>query len=114
MPEVTDATQGDTLERIVASGDLVIADFFTPNCVICKRVHPMLAAAKASFDGRVHAFKIDAQARPDLARRFDIRGVPYLVLFKAGKVIERHSGFMTASALRNWITTHLEDSDDTR
>lgn len=108
MAQLEDATEGDAFERAVETGGVVIADFFTPQCVICRRVHPMLAAVQAQFRGRISAFKIDAERRSDLATRYDVRGVPHLLLFNDGQLLARHSGFMTATALREWVTPLVE------
>jgi thioredoxin-like negative regulator of GroEL len=108
MPDLVDASDGDALESAVQAGGVVIADFYTPQCIICKRIHPMLAAVDAGFGGRLQAFKVDAEARPDLARRYDIRGVPHLLLFNGGQLVDRRSGFMTATALRAWVAPLLD------
>jgi thioredoxin 1 len=107
MPDLPDASEGDTLQSAVQAGGVVIADFYTPQCIICKRIHPMLAAVNAGFGDRMQAFKIDAEARPELARRYDIRGVPHLLLFSGGELVDRRSGFMTATALRAWVAPLL-------
>lgn len=107
MAKLQDATQGRAFEQALAAGGVVVADFFTPQCVICRRIHPMLAAVQAGFGDRMSTFKIDAEARPEYAERYDIRGVPHLLLFKDGKLVDRKSGFVTATALRAWVAPHL-------
>lgn len=108
MPDLDDGSVGDTFETAVRAGGVVIADFHTPQCMICKRMHPMLAAVSAGLGASVRAFSIDAEARPDLARRYDIRGVPHLLLFNHGSLVDRRSGFMTATALRAWVAPLLD------
>ncbi len=108
MAQLEDATAGDAFQRAVDAGGVVIADFFTSQCAICKRIHPMLAAVQAGFQGRLSAFKIDAERRPELAQRYDVRGVPHLLLFNNGKLLGRRSGFMTATALRAWVAPLLD------
>ncbi len=101
-----DAGTADFDERI--AGDLpVIAKFQTEACVICRKLDPMLAAVAKRLDGKLGVVDVDAEHRPDLAGRYRIRGVPTLILFKAGTEVERKAGFLTASALRDWLVPHI-------
>ena len=105
MAQLADATTGDALERAVEAGGVVVADFYTQQCMICRRIHPMLAAVQAGLDGQLTALTVDAERRPELAERFDVRGVPHLLLFHRGQLVDRRSGFMTATALRAWVAS---------
>ena len=98
----------EAFDTALAAGGLVLVDVYTPRCQICRRVHPMVDAVATQFRGRLTALRIDAEAEPDLARRLEIRGVPHLLLLKGGEVVERHAGFLTASAIRGWVTRHLD------
>ena len=71
------------------------------SCVICRRIEPMVAAVASG--GGVRAHKLDAERHLDFAAKHNIMGVPTLLLFRDGELIDRRSGFSTASALREWI-----------
>jgi thioredoxin-like negative regulator of GroEL len=92
------------LDAALAAPGLLMLDIYTKSCVICRRLEPMVAAVAS--DGTVRAHKIDAEEHPDFAIAHDIRGVPTLLLFRDGQLIDRRSGFVTASALREWVDTN--------
>jgi thioredoxin-like negative regulator of GroEL len=89
------------LDAAMTVPGLLMLDVFTQACVICRRVEPMVAAAAAG--GAMRAHKVDAERLVDFAVEQNIQGVPTLLLFRDGKLIDRRSGFVTASALREWI-----------
>ena len=59
--------------------------------------------------GAVRAHKLDAERHAEFAAKYDIRGVPTLLLFRDGRLISRRSGFSTATALRGWIGANAGD-----
>ena len=107
MARLKDATRTGELETARDAGGAVIADFFTRSCVLCRKVEPMVAAVVAGAGGELAAFRIDAEEAPDLAVEYDVRGVPTLLLFHRGELIDRKVGFATATELREWVSPYL-------
>lgn len=107
MGAILDATSDGDFAAAMSEADLLVADFYTPSCVLCRKIEPMLGAMAASLDGRVSVVKVNAEANPELAARYNVRGVPSLVLLRDEKVVERASGFMTASMLKKWVSPFL-------
>jgi thioredoxin 1 len=103
VKSLQEATTNGSFEAALASDKPLIADFYTPACILCKRMEPMLAAVAGDFEGRLDVVKVDAAANLETAAKYDIRGVPTLILFVKGKVQDRKTGFMTAAMLRDWI-----------
>ena len=101
MATLSDLASPDALDAALAAPGLLMLDVYTQACVICRRLEPMVAAVAAG--GTVRAHKVDAERLADFAVKYDIRGVPTLLLFRDGRLIDRRSGFVTASALRDWI-----------
>ena len=108
MARLKDATHTGELEAARDEGGTVVADFFTRACVLCRKVEPMLAAVANGAGGRLAAFRIDAEENPDLAIEYEVRGVPTLLLFHGGKLIDRKVGFVTAKELRGWVVPYLD------
>jgi len=90
------------LEPVLTVPGLLVLDFYTQACMICRRVEPMVAAVSG---GAVRAYKVDAERLLDIAIQYNVQGVPTLLLFRDGCLVDRRSGFVTASALREWIGT---------
>ncbi len=68
----------------------------------------MLAAVEQGYEGRLKAFKIDAEGNAEIAGKYGIQGVPTMILFKDGEIAARKGGFMTAKMLREWIEPYLQ------
>lgn len=107
MSSFPDATETTTFEAAINAETAVIAKFQSEACVICRKVEPMLAATARRFDGKLCVVDVDAEKNPELATRFNIRGLPTLILFKGGGEIDRRNGFQSAGMLRDWLTPHL-------
>lgn len=108
MNRLRDATHTGEFESARDEGRTVIADFFTRACVLCRKVEPMLAAVANGAGESVSAVRIDAEENRELAAEFDVRGVPTLLLFHRGELVDRKVGFVTAKELRTWVAPYLE------
>jgi len=102
LATLSELTSADRVDAALAAPGLLVLDV-TPSCVICRRIEPMVAAVAVASGGAVRAHKLDAERHAEFAAKYDIRGVPTLLLFRDGRLIDRQSGFSTASALRDWI-----------
>ena len=99
MALLADIRTQEELDVFLDAPELTILDVYTPDCVICRKIEPMVAAVMQTLRG-VQARKLDAAALPRFAERYEVRGVPTLLLFRA---IDRKSGFFTATELREWL-----------
>jgi thioredoxin-like negative regulator of GroEL len=102
LATLSDLTSPAELESALTVPGLLVLDFYTQACMICRRVEPMVAAISG---GAVRAYKVDAERLLDCAIKYNVQGVPTLLLFRDGRLIDRRSGFVTASTLREWIGT---------
>lgn len=102
MALLADIRTQDELDVFLDAPELTILDVYTQDCVICRKIEPMIAAVVQTSRG-VQARKLDAAALPRFAERYEVRGVPTLLLFRNGRAIDRKSGFFTATELREWV-----------
>ncbi len=103
MPR-TLSTQAEFAATIAASA-LTLVEFTGPNCLICKRLEPMIdTAAKRATD--VDVVQVDASRLIDVAEHYAIRSVPTLILFRGGQPLDRRTGFATAAELLRWFGAH--------
>ncbi|HMI89271.1 MAG TPA: thioredoxin TrxC [Polyangiaceae bacterium] len=79
----------------------VLVDFWAEWCPPCRMVAPELEKVAAERAGQVIVAKVDTEALPDIAARFDIRSIPTMILFRNGREAERQSGAMPASAIKD-------------
>ena len=109
MATLSDLTSAERVDAALAAPGVLVLDVYTQSCVICRRLEPMVAAVALASSGAVRAHKVDDERLPQFAIKYDIRGVPTLLLFRDGRLIDRRSGFSTASALREWIGAKAQE-----
>ena len=98
--EVTEATFDR--EVLKATGPVVV-DFYAPWCGPCKMIAPLLEQLAGEFSGSLKFAKLDVDDAPELAGRYGVRGVPTLMLFGAGQVIDQAVGAGALKTLQTWI-----------
>lgn len=83
----------------------VLVDFFAEWCGPCKMLGPILNQVKEKLGERVSIIKIDVDKNQGLASKYQVKGVPTMLLFKDGKQVWRQSGILQKDDLINIITT---------
>ena len=87
----------------------VIIDFFADWCGPCQMMKPVFEKISKEYEGKLKFAKVNTEDSPELAQRFDIQGIPCLVVAKKGKEVDRIVGFMSESALKQKINTVLKE-----
>jgi thioredoxin 2 len=83
----------ESIDRIVADADVPLAiDFYADWCAPCKVMAPIIDELAHENPGRVLIAKLDTDRNPMAARRFNIRGVPTLIVFEHGRETKRQTG----------------------
>lgn len=81
----------------------VLVDFYADWCQPCKMVSPILSEVKKSMGEKVRIIKIDVDKNPLIASKYNIRGVPTLMLFKNGLLRFNQAGVIPAEQIKNLI-----------
>ena len=79
---------------IIASDDTVLIDFSADWCGPCKMLTPILKQVKDEMGATIKIVKIDVDKNQKLAAKYQVRGVPTMILFKKGKQLWRQSGVL--------------------
>lgn len=79
-------------ELVLGSTVPVLVDFWADWCSPCKMLNPVIETLSAEYQDKVLIGKINVDSYPDVARRYDIRHIPALLLFKNGELVDRHTG----------------------
>lgn len=97
-----------TFEQDVLGSDLpVLVDYWADWCVPCQRIAPLLDDIAKDYAGKLKVVKINIDDNQDTPARFGIRGIPTLMLFKAGNVEATKSGAMSKSQIAAFIDGSL-------
>lgn len=82
-------------------GKIVLVDFWAEWCAPCRLMAPVLNDVAAQLDGNKGVGKVNIELHQSLARKYNVRSIPTLVLFKDGKEIDRFVGVKSKDFLIN-------------
>ena len=97
----------EKFDDIIKSEKTVLVDFFATWCGPCQMMHPVLEELHSTFGEKVRILKVDIDKNQELAALYNVRSVPTLMIFKAGKMEWRQSGYQDAAALQQIINQYL-------
>lgn len=104
----TKAKAGSFSEMINADTP-VLVDFYTDWCGPCKMMAPILKNLKKEMGDKLNIIKIDAEKNADAAIRYQVRGVPTLILFHKGRILWQQSGVVQLPQLKSIINQKLNE-----
>ena len=104
---VTNKTSDSTFQDdIFSQSNLVLVDFWAEWCGPCKQISPILEEF-ANEKENLNILKLNIDENPATPQKYNIRGIPTLMLFKDGKLIDTKIGSLPKSSLEDWINSYL-------
>jgi thioredoxin 1 len=94
-----------SFSEIIHQDKPVLVDFFAEWCGPCKMMGPVLKEVKDSLGDTVSIIKIDVDKNKSLAAKYQVKGVPTLILYKSGKQLWRQSGAVQKNKLVSIINS---------
>ncbi len=92
--------------EVLRSKEPVLVDFWATWCPPCRMIAPFIEAAADQFAGRVRVGKLDVDQNPKVADRYGITGIPTLLLFKDGQVVEQRVGALPQAEILRLLEAH--------
>jgi len=109
MADITEKFQDDVIET--SHTKPVVVDFWAPWCGPCRTLSPVLDKLAKESQGAWRLVKINTDKHPQLAQRYNVRGIPAVKLFKDGDIAAEFVGARPESFVQEWIEPHLASSN---
>jgi thioredoxin 1 len=106
-PQVLEIRDDNFADLVTTSPVPVLVDFTAVWCPPCKAIAPHVEAIAGAHAGRLRVGKVDADAHPDLCARYDVRGLPTLLLFDGGQVIGQITGAVPRARIDSLVEAAL-------
>ncbi len=108
MSDIITSLSTDSFNQVVLqSSSLVMVDFWATWCGPCKIVAPVVEELAKEYEGKMTFAKVNTDENSDLASRYNIRGIPTLMFFKEGKVMDQIVGAVPKARLKSKIDSLL-------
>jgi thioredoxin 2 len=96
----------ETFQRTIEDSEIpVLVDFYADWCGPCKMMAPGVDAVAAKYQGQALVGKLNTDLSPQTAERFEIRGIPTVIVFEHGREVARQTGSVPQPMLEKLLTT---------
>jgi len=106
LPWIVEASPESFDDEIVASAP-VLVDFWAPWCGPCRMVSPVVERIGREHTGALKIVKLNVDDAPAISERYEVRGIPLLVIFRDAAEVDRLVGAAPYERLREWVEPHL-------
>jgi thioredoxin 1 len=106
--EITDDNYSN---EALGSPTPILLDFWAAWCAPCRAIAPHVEAIARAHGGRIRVGKIDIDANPEIAARFDVRSIPTLLMLDGGRVVGQIVGAVPRARIEQLVQRALPPGD---
>ncbi|MGI8990292.1 MAG: thioredoxin [Bryobacteraceae bacterium] len=93
--------------EVLNSNVPVLVDFWAEWCGPCRQMTPTIDTLATEYDGKAKIGKLNVDENGQTAMRYNVRGIPTLLLFKGGKIVEQKVGAVGKSEVQKMLDAHV-------
>ena len=106
-PTTAEYVESSEFEQLLANEKLVVADYTATWCGPCRLIAPLMDRLATEYANRATVVKIDIDKNKDNAKKYGIRSIPAVLMFKNGELVENLVGKLPYESFSNALETHL-------
>jgi thioredoxin 1 len=107
MSSIVNITDENFEQEVLAASGPVLVDFWAPWCGPCKMIAPVLEDLSGVYEGKIKICKMDVDSNKTTPSKFNIRGIPTLILFKNGNAESTKVGALSKAQLTEFINANI-------
>ena len=108
MSEITKAVTDDSFKQdVLESATPVLVDFWAEWCGPCRMVAPILDDIAKEYEGKLTVAKVNIDENPSTPNDYAVRGIPTMMLFRDGKLVDTKVGALPKGQLKDWIASKV-------
>jgi len=94
-------------ENVINNKKPIILDFWAEWCAPCKQIGPILEEISDEYNDKIIVGKMDVDENPETPGKYQIRGIPTMLLFNKGELIDTKVGMSSKADLKEWIDQNI-------
>ena len=92
---------------VLKAGQPVLVDFWAEWCGPCRAMEPSINALATDYVGKVSVGKLNVDDNPSITMRYMVRGIPTVMLFKGGEIVDQVVGLVDKNTLKQMVDKHI-------
>ena len=93
---------------VIGSSLPALVDFWAEWCGPCKQIGPILEEISNEKKDMINVYKINIDNNPAIPQKYGVQGIPTLMIFNNGKLVDTRIGSLSKSSLNEWIERNLD------